>query len=565
MLKFLKLQIEGFCSIPELSLQLDQHKIIWIRAANGYGKSTIFNALVWVLYGKTLKGRTDVQTWKNVRPKDYKGTKVDLFFQKDNQVYNVTRCQNYENKLEDDVKGKDRLIFGGESLDLKLKSKTETQQAIIKTLGMSYSLFVNSIMFGQGIQRLIQETNVDKKKLFEEIFDLNYLNVARDIAINDNNEAIDQYYSLEFEYTRISNSLDSAKSTYRNLKDQERDFTQKKEERRKNLMGIRTKIKKRLENIEIGESHQEKIRQIKDKLYQIKKEKEEANKISKVSLEEFINDIYEMLQAKKYEKASKSLLVIKEAFSRISQMDKQYDKYFTKLSKYEDLERDYLTKSREKSSIEKDIERINSQLKDLEASQLKILSPRYKEQIKVLKEKLKKVEQEMKPLKDKLDNYKWLINDPLGNNGIKAYLFDSSLELLNNTLDNYSNTLGFRISFEINLDSSRKEFVTLIEREGNIIEYEELSGGEKQLVDISMAFAMNEALTASKGINVAFLDELFESLSPDNIEKVIELTKQVYQDKTLFIISHHDNLPFNNVKIMEIEKRNGLSYYKDYR
>lgn len=38
-----------------------------------------------------------------------------------------------------------------------------------------------------------------------------------------------------------------------------------------------------------------------------------------------------------------------------------------------------------------------------------------------------------------------------------------------------------------------------------------------------MAFAMHEALTASKGINLAFLDEVFESLSSDNIELVINL------------------------------------------
>ena len=77
-----------------------------------------------------------------------------------------------------------------------------------------------------------------------------------------------------------------------------------------------------------------------------------------------------------------------------------------------------------------------------------------------------------------------------------------------------------------------------------------------------MAFAMNQALTISKGINIAFLDEVFESLSSDNIELVIQLVKEVYKDKTLFLISHHDSLPFSNVKILEVEKHNGLSYYK---
>lgn len=49
-----------------------------------------------------------------------------------------------------------------------------------------------------------------------------------------------------------------------------------------------------------------------------------------------------------------------------------------------------------------------------------------------------------------------------------------------------------------------------------------------------MAFAMHEALTASKGINLAFLDEVFESLSSDNIELVINLIKHIFNGKSLF-------------------------------
>lgn len=75
-----------------------------------------------------------------------------------------------------------------------------------------------------------------------------------------------------------------------------------------------------------------------------------------------------------------------------------------------------------------------------------------------------------------------MIDDPLGNNGIKAYLFDSSLERLNSTLDRYARVLGFRIEFTIDLGTARKDFVTLIERDGQIIDYDELSGGENKYV-----------------------------------------------------------------------------------
>ena len=95
-----------------------------------------------------------------------------------------------------------------------------------------------------------------------------------------------------------------------------------------------------------------------------------------------------------------------------------------------------------------------------------------------------------------------------------------------------------------------------------IIDYDELSGGEKQLCNVAMAFAMNEALTASKGINLAFLDEVFESLSSDNVEVVTSLIRHIFKEKTLFLITHLDSLPLGNTKILQVEKTQGLSRYQ---
>lgn len=44
--------------------------------------STLLNALVWALYGKNIKGVSEVNTWKEYQPKDYKGTMVEVFFRK---------------------------------------------------------------------------------------------------------------------------------------------------------------------------------------------------------------------------------------------------------------------------------------------------------------------------------------------------------------------------------------------------------------------------------------------------------------------------------------------------
>ena len=96
MLTFTRLNIQGFCSIDSFSLQLNQDCTVLIKAPNGFGKSTLLNALVWALYGKNIKGVSEVNTWKEYQPKDYKGTMGEVFFQKNQDSYKVIRCQKFK-------------------------------------------------------------------------------------------------------------------------------------------------------------------------------------------------------------------------------------------------------------------------------------------------------------------------------------------------------------------------------------------------------------------------------------------------------------------------------------
>lgn len=564
MLKLLNMQIDGFCSIPNLYVTFDQKQTVLIKAPNGSGKSTIFSALVWCLYGKTIKGVSDVQTWKEFRTEDYCGTKVSVYFQKGESVYQVIRCQKYDKNLEDGSKGKDRFIVIKDADHLDIKSKVQLQQKLVDILGLTQNLFTNSIMFGQGINRIIQESNADKKKLFEEIFDLNYLNIAKGIAIEDKGHILSQLNEAERESDSLKRELESTISTYKDLRAREKDFSNHIREERKELREDRKKLKAKREEIlpKLGTSLTPEINMLQKELYRLRSSYNKAKSISNIPIKEFIRNVYNMISFKKYKEASKALLEILEAFNMMESLQFEIDSKSKEVEHYKEKHQEYKKYSQILSDIDDDLETIKDQLSKLKEEKLKVLSPKYKEKIAEVRKRLRKVDEDYHNKELELEDYNWVIEDPLGNNGIKAYLFDSSLDFLNKELEKYYEILGFHISFEIDLSTTRKEFCTLIEKDGHIMDYDELSGGEKQLVDISMAFAMNQALTVSKGINIAFLDEVFESLSSDNIELVIQLVKEVYKDKTLFLISHHDSLPFSNVKILEVEKRNGLSYYK---
>lgn len=568
MLTFTTMNVVGFCSIENLHIPLNPSCTILIKAPNGKGKSTILSALVWAIYGKNLKGVSEVTTWEKVRPKDYQGVMVEVFFQKGEHIYKIIRCQKCNIVLEDGAKGKDRLILMKDNEVVNVKGKNKLQDVINAELGLSYTLFMNSIMFGQGIKRLIQESNSDKKKIFEEVFDLEFLNLAKGIALQDKNNVIAQINEVEHQSQILKRELEVNKEAYFDLRDREKSFKKRIKEERRELKQDREKLtslliqKQKQIKDEVDASIQIKIKKQNKIILDLRGKIKDAKSLSNVPLKKVIKELVIQLEAGHYKRALRDAKSIYKAFSDLDKYDKEYQEALKRLEELSSVNDKYRKLKSECDDIASDIATVDEDLSKLKAEKLKVMSPKYKQKLREIRKNLRKVDEDFHNKEAELENYNWLINDPLGNNGIKAYLFDSSLEFLNKCLDKYSEVLGFRIEFNIDLGTARKEFVTLIERDGQIIDYDELSGGEKQLVNVAMAFAMNEALTASKGINLVFLDEVFESLSSDNVEVVTSLIRHIFKDKTLFLITHLDSLPLGNTKILQVEKTNGLSRYQ---
>ena len=568
MLTFTTMNVVGFCSIENLHIPLNPNCTILIKASNGKGKSTILSALVWAIYGKNLKGVSEVTTWEKVRPKDYQGVMVEVFFQKGEHIYKIIRCQKCNIVLEDGAKGKDRLILMKDNEVVNVKGKNKLQDAINAELGLSYSLFMNSIMFGQGIKRLIQESNSDKKKIFEEVFDLEFLNIAKGIAMQDKNNLLAQANEVERQSAILKKELEANKEAYFDLRDREKGFKEKIKSERRELKKDREDLTKQLIKKqqqlkdEVEQSLKVKIKKHTDYVDGLKSKIKYNRIVSGVSLPDFVKKLKIQLDKGHYKRAKESVDIIYKAIINSDKLQEEYEDALGRLDELRTTNEKYKRLQKECDDIASDIADIDEELEKLKQEKLKVMSPKYKEKLKEIRKTLRKVDEDYHNKELELENYNWLINDPLGNNGIKAYLFDSSLDMLNRTLDKYSQVLGFRIEFNIDLGTARKEFFTLIERDGQIIDYNELSGGERQLCNVAMAFAMNESLIASKGINLAFLDEVFESLSSDNVEVVTSLIRHTFANKTLFLITHLDSLPLSNTKILQVEKVNGLSRYQ---
>lgn len=571
MIEFTNTIIDGFCSINHLELPLNTKGITVIRGANGFGKSTIFSALVWCIYGKNLKGKAEVNTWKKFQPKNYLGTKVEVYFRsQDNRVHRIIRCLKYNDNV-DGSKGNNRLIYQIDGVTITERGKRSIQDIINSNLGMSYNLFINSVMFGQGLKRLVQETGTNQREIFEEIFELGYLTKAKKIAQDKYNESNQEYQKVFSKIGSINNTLQVLESNLSSIKESRDNYkaAQKEailnlKEKLSSLQEEKVQLDKELKGKESLETLKDRFTKLENK---IKIEKDKlgiAKQATGIPLENLIDKIIKLLLDKDYNASLRELNTLKEAF-------KTQEKCKSKILEYQDKSAKVDKEWFEVRDLDKRYKRLEEQIVDYNnrIANKKKEAPNFKDSLDNTKSKIAELNEELEQYNSTLEVYKenkelyqWAYTDPLGNMGIKSYLFESCLHQLNDILGTYSETLGFSIKFNVDLNSARKDFQTYIGLDGQTVTYEELSGGQKQLVNLAMAFSMNSMVAQSQGLNISFLDEVFESLSDDNIEIVIGLIKKVYQDKTLFLITHKDSLPIPNSRVLRVKRVRGLSEYE---
>ena len=314
-------------------------------------------------------------------------------------------------------------------------------------------------------------------------------------------------------------------------------------------------------SFKVGKSDIEKVK--KEINYQ-KELYDNATNKSNIKVEDLVDNVINLLKDKQYNKSIEILEEIKSSFNiqrksheKLGELQDKKSELYDKLYNLDKLKGELLRIKEEIEHIDKRIENNLNTKPDFES----ILKSNKVKQEKYTK-RISELDTSISQIKDNVEFYKWAYMDPLSNNGIKAFLFESSMDYLNEILESYSEALGFNILFGIDLNSTKKDFITMISMDGIEVKYDELSGGQKQLVNLAMALAMNQMISKSKGINIAFLDEVFESLSSDNIELVINLIKKVYKDRNLFLITHQESLPIPNSKVLTVSKINGLSKYE---
>jgi len=462
---------------------------------------------------------------------------------------------------------------------MDLRDKADAEKWIKDKLGYSFDLFRSCILFGQSLKRITQEDGPMKKKVFDEAFETLFINRAKEIASKKLDDVSKEANELEIKLESHKNILAAKRSQYESALEVSKNFYVEKELK---LGSLRKELREKQvvePNIEADKNILKALQKFKTdwvekefKAYLNLNQNETSLENTKLRLKklkgQFVKvpevcdecgqkiPFHERLKVRskikiQIDKCQEELKGLEE---KVSLLKKTHEKFKKKAEKYKVREsrkrmlEQKISNSAEKAKIlQKWADNIKEEIRRVKKSKppnldLEIMEAGLEQEehtIEGLQEKAAKAQKD-------LDTYNWLIQKPLSNSGLKAYIFEQMLSKVNKYTNQYKPIIGFGIKVYIDMASAHKNIMISVFKGSDEVPYEDLSGGQKQLVDVALALALNDTVNSIKPTNLLFMDEVFESLDEDNIEVVGDLITNKAKNKSIHLITHQSKFSPNN-------------------
>lgn len=616
---FKTLHIEGFMSIGEADINLTEGGFILVSGvnrcaqdlakSNGSGKSSVWESIIWCLTGDTLRGSKTVE---NINTQG--GTLVSLDFSIDNISYNVTRTKNHE-------KYKTNLFLEVNGKDCSGKGIRDTEKILKEYLPEIDSALISSvIILGQGLPaRFTSNTPSGRKEMLERMSKSDYMiqelknRVSKRRAEVDKmkRDVEDRRLSLSTTLSNVRKTVDETRAKLDSFPDVrgqqlEAETLQKRidalrskidstdiESKRNELSNINaelykqetyfdSKIKGKFEEDDLISNLTVDLRAVDNSMLFVRNEINEMKSVKDVcptcgqkiqgvvkpDTSEKENLLHELTAQKDY--IIKSLSSAQQDRSnKVNQVKNDKCKVIGELSK-KAAELMQLVDSIDKQVKQwsNELQRIESKYKDISDAIL-----RHDSMKSMLEEVLYKNENQIPSLVESVSNCEVQINkwansltvlqkfDTVLKRDFRGILLKNIVDYIDDAVKNYGIYIFDSASLSFALDSNN------ISVKLNNKEYEMLSGGEKQKIDIIVQFALRDMLCNYLGFdcNILVLDEVFDNLDSVGCDKVIQLiTNKINSVNSIYIISHHAeelDIPVDSCLVVEKDST-GVSFVK---
>lgn len=153
--------------------QFDQQKLFLITGKTGSGKTTIFDAIIYALYGESSGGSRMPETFRCHNSPDERKTSVVFEFEYKDKLYKIERCPAYTYHTKRGRKTKEQgevvLYLPNDEVE---DGEKPVGHAVKNLLGIDCAQFRQIVMLAQGqFEKLLHANSKDREGIFRKIFD----------------------------------------------------------------------------------------------------------------------------------------------------------------------------------------------------------------------------------------------------------------------------------------------------------------------------------------------------------------------------------------------------------
>lgn len=618
-IKFEHIHIENFLSIGSADLELGNNGYVTVfginnsksdvAKSNGSGKSSIFDAISWVLTGDTIRGASCVT---NIYGDN--GALVSINMDVDGKKYFIRRTKDHKplgNSLHIEVDG----------LDVSGKGIRDTEKELKLILpDITPSLIGSVILLGQGLpMRFTNNTPSERKAVLESLSKSDYMIEDIKKRLSDRKDRVqsmlrekeDCKLSLSSQISVLSKNMESVQSKIQSM-DSIEVVKNRLSELNSHIPEMEERLKLLRDDIESSGNSLAELRdkyssfvvgcreEVRVEVDTIDKELH-ATEIDIAGLTATLSNLKNTVSEKKSIRDvcptcgqrllgvtipstvddEKNIAIISEKIGRlrerisslsfeksgiIKRIEERYESAkdscksdgIKERKRYEELKKeiDSISEDYRKSVIES--ERLSTQLSMYEKTKSE-LDKEYEE----LSSDIKQKEEELSYINNSIDELLKRAEilqrfSTIISRDFRGFLLSNYIEEINRRAKHYSKVVFNHDSISFELDGNNISIMFCGKP------YENLSGGEKQKIDIIVQLSIRDMLCHDLGFscNILAVDELFDNLDYEGCKRVIDLISNELDDiSSVYIITHHSadlSIP-SDKEIVVTKGENGIS------